>query len=484
MTKSCESLLENKESSLSENQFCSESRDKDRECLDISVFGLGKIGLTLVSCLAAAGHRVVGVDVSSDLVEGLSDHTIRSNEPGVESRLRSSFDRILATSNVLEAINKTSISFIIVPTPSNSLGGFSLRFVLGACNAIGQAIRAKDGYHVVSLVSTVLPGSSDQFIIPQLEEASGRKMGKGLGFCYNPSFIAQGEVVKGIETPDFILIGETDKAAGDLVLAAHRLLIPETTPIARMCPIEAEITKLASNTHETMRVSFANMLLAACSEVPCANVDRVTSALSHRMGKRFFKGAVPYGGPCWPRDNKALSAFLEAIDVPSRMPRNVDIFNEEHGCYILRKVLEQSQPEDKIGILGLAYKTGTYLIERSFAIDLIHWLLAERRSICAWDPMAMSEVSQLMGDKVTLTVNGNHCLQEASIIVIATPLKELETIDWSLAKNKTVIDCWRCLTENQIEQVGHYVPLGQGKELDQDTFFSIHFKNKLNLLTN
>lgn len=451
--------------------------------LDISVFGLGKVGLTLVSCLAAAGHRVIGVDVNHHLVSAVKDHTAKSDEPGVADRIKLGKDRLTATINSIEAIQATTISFVIVPTPSNTLGGFSLRYVLEACDVIGQAIRTKKGHHVVSLVSTVLPGSSDHIIIPRLEQASGRKIGQGLGYCYNPSFIALGEIVKGMERPDYILIGETDQATGDLVLAAHRAMIDDKTPIARMRPIEAEITKLASNTHETMRVSFANMLLAACSEIPGANVDRVTEALSHRMGKRFFKGAIPFGGPCWPRDNKALAVFLEAIGVPSRMPRNIDLFNEEHGRYILRNILELSKPGSKIGIIGLAYKPGTPVIERSYAVDLIQWLNAERRAVISWDPLAMGEVHQVVGDKVKFASSGDACIKEASLIVVINPLKELAVIDWANAKDKTVVDCWRCLTPAQRENIGHYVPLGEGRDNDEKTWIQASLCSKLDLLT-
>lgn len=451
--------------------------------LDISVFGLGKVGLTLAACLASAGHRVIGVDVSPQLVASINDKTIRSDEPGVRDRILSSLE-LMATMNFEEAIQKTCLSFIIVSTPSNSFGGFSLRFVLEACRSIGKAIKNKKGSHVVSLVSTVLPGSSDQLIIPELEKFSGREIGYGLGYCYNPSFIALGEVVKGIECPDYILIGESDAASGDLVLAAHQSMISPHTPIERMHPIEAEIAKLASNTHETMRVSFANMLMAACSEIPDANVDRITEALSHRMGKRFFKGAIPFGGPCWPRDNKALSTFLDAIGVPSRMPSNVDLFNEEHGAYILRKILEVSKPDNKIGILGLAYKPGTSLIERSYGVDLIQWLIAERRQIVAWDPMAVPEVNKVFNNQIVYAESGTQCLEESSILVIINPLKELDSINWSKAKDKTVIDCWRCLTLLQRKQIGHYIALGHGNDMISTSWETPHLRKRLELLTN
>src|SRR6185312_1741161 len=104
----------------------------------------------------------------------------------------------------------------------------------------------------------------------------------------------------------------------------HRSMVRNDAPIVHMKPLEAEIAKIASNTHETMRVAFANMLFSLCSEIGNTDVDVVTEALAYRMGRRFFKGAVPYGGPCWPRDNKALAALMDAVGVPSVMPRTID----------------------------------------------------------------------------------------------------------------------------------------------------------------
>jgi UDPglucose 6-dehydrogenase len=372
----------------------------------------------------------------------------------------------IASVDVSRAVCRTDVTFVIVPTPSNTLGGFSLRYVLRAVDEVGAGIGEKATTHTVAIVSTILPGSSDMTIIPRLETASGKKVGHGLSYCYNPSFIALGEVVKGIEMPDYLLIGEANREAGDVILAVHESIVKSKSPIARMSPIEAEITKIASNTHETMRVSFANMLLSICSEVPGANVDRITEALAHRMGRRFFKGAVPYGGPCWPRDNQAFSAFIDLIRAPSTLPRAVDTFNEEHGRYVLRKVLEVSSIGATIGVLGLAYKPGTPVIDRSFAVDLAGWLVREGRCVIGWDPMAMDEVRRVIGDRIGYAATGNDCVKRSDVLVIANPLPELSALDWSQAQHATVVDCWRCLPPDASAQVGRYVPLGRAPEAD------------------
>jgi UDPglucose 6-dehydrogenase len=435
--------------------------------MDISVIGLGKVGLSLVSCLVAAGHKVTGVDLDPEVVEAVNRRTLQTQEPGVLERLaRAPAASVLATTDPAQAVRDTELTFVIVPTPSNALGGFSLRHVLRACDDIGAGVRAKSAHHTVAIVSTVLPGSSDAVVMPRLEQASGRKIGAGLFYCYNPSFIALGEVVKGFEQPDYLLIGEADPRPGDIVLGIHKSIVKVNAPVARMTPVEAEIAKVASNTHETMRVSFANMLLTVCSEVPGANVDRITDALAHRMGRRFFKGAVPYGGPCWPRDNQAFSAFIDMIGAVSTLPRAVDTFNDQHARFVLRKILELSSPGETVGLLGLAYKPGTPVVERAFALDLSRWLVGEQRRVIVWDPLAIDEARGVLGNRITFEPVVEDCLKQSNVAVITIPLRELEGVNWASGSHLRMIDCWRCLPADAAACFAEYVPLGRGPSAD------------------
>lgn len=438
----------------------------------------------LAGCLADGGVQVIGVDPDNKVVEEICQGRPRNSEPGVLEHIHRSLGRTLsATSDAEKAIRNSELTFVIVPTPSNALGGFSLRYIMRACQEIGAAIRKKQGYHVVSIVSTMLPGSSQHILMPYLEEASGRKIGEDLGYCYNPAFIALGEVAKGFVQPDYVLVGESDSKAGENVLAAHRLMIRNGAPVARMNPTEAEITKIASNTHETMRVSFANMLFSLCTEIPGTNVDRITGALAHRMGKRFFKGAVPYGGPCWPRDNIALAVFMDAVGVPSTMPRTVDLFNSEHGKYILRKILEITRRGETVGVLGLAYKPGTSVVERSFAVDLAGWLSDEGRAVVAWDPLAVSQARAILGDRIQYADSGEDCTRKSRVIVIVNALPEFNHLDWNGLGDRVVVDCWRCLGPEQIGVLRDYRPLGQGPSVDGETLLNRIRKERLRLMT-
>jgi UDPglucose 6-dehydrogenase len=438
----------------------------ERLLMEISIIGLGKLGLSLASCLAAAGHRVTGIDCDAGLVDRLRRGACECTEPGVGERLAAAGERFRAMvpGESAAAIAASRLSFVVVPTPSNALGGFSLRHVLAACDRIGSALHNRDGEHTVAVVSTLLPGASDRAVIPRLEAASRRRIGSGLGYCYNPSFIALGEVVRGLEFPDLLLIGEADERSGEVVLAAHGPMVRNGAPVSRLKAVEAEIAKIAANTHATLRMSFANMLLQACSEVPGADVDRVTGALAHSVGSRFLRGAVPYGGPCFPRDNEAIAVFLDAVGASSRLPRAVHGFNQEHGDYVLRKILALAAPGDTVGLLGLAYKPGTPFVDYAFALDLARALEGAGRAVIGWDPLASGEARRVMGEVLAIAGSAEECLRSSRVTVVLHPLADTAGIDWSAGRDATVVDCWRALPPSATGSVGRYVALGRGPE--------------------
>ena len=450
---------------------------------NVSIFGLGKVGYSLAACLGVAGHTVVGCDPLTEIVDAINLRRHITAEPGVAERVAQlDQSRLRATNSPEDAVLNSDTSIVLVPTPSNVLGGFSLKYVLRVCEQLGAAVRRKKDDHTVSIASTVLPGASEHIVIPALEAASGRRIGDGLGYCYNPWFIALGEVVRGMEAPDFALIGETDRKSGDRVEALHKSMIRNDAPVVRMKLIEAEISKIACNTHETMRVSFANMLFSLCAEVPGADVDKITGALSYRMGQRFFKGAVPYGGPCWPRDNRALAVFMDAVGVPSLMPRTIDQINAEHGQYLLRKVLSETLAGQAVGVLGLSYKPGTPVIERSFGVDLAGWLAAEGRRVIGWDPMAMEEACKVLGDLITYAPSAEQCLSQSRVAIVINPMKEFATIDWSTAAKTRVLDPWRCLAPAAVQKIGTYVALGHGGDHSVREWLSGDLKERMRLL--
>jgi len=231
-------------------------------------------------------------------------------------------------------------------------------------------------------------------------------------------------------------------------------------------------------------VAFANMLLSLCNEMPNADVDRITGALAHRIGKRFFKGAMPYGGPCWPRDNKALAVLVEALGGTSALLRAVDGSNDEHGAYVFRKLLDISKPGDTVGILGLAYKPGTHVIERSYSVDLAGWLAAEGRHVIGWDPMATDEVRAALGDRIAYATAPEQVLAASDVTVVAMPVPELQRIDWSQAGDRAVVDCWRAVPDAARRKLKGYLALGHGAETPLGPWIAERMGNRFDVLCN
>ena len=209
----------------------------------ISVVGLGKLGAPLAACLAHRGFEVTGVDLDPSKVESVNKKIPPVFEPGLKELLQSQKRQLRATDDYDEAIGNSDVTFILVPTPSDERGGFSVRYVIEACKGIGEALRNKTDYHLVVVTSTVLPGAVENELKPILEERSGKRCGEDFGLCYNPEFIALGSAIHDLLNPDFVLIGESDRCAGDYLASIYKNLCENDPPVARMNFVNAELAK-------------------------------------------------------------------------------------------------------------------------------------------------------------------------------------------------------------------------------------------------
>ena len=220
------------------------------------VIGLGKLGAPIVAVLAAKGHRVVGIDLSETRVNQIAHGIAPVEEPRLQEVLTKHRDQISATRDWQKAICETDATYIIVPTPSGADGAFKNDHVLSAIDEISRVFATKLGYHLIVVNSTVMPGTMDGPIRQRLEYCSGRKVGIDVGLCYSPEFIALGNVLEGLLHPDFVLIGESDRHAGDILESICHGVVGKGVSIARMNFINAELTKMAVNTYVTMKISL------------------------------------------------------------------------------------------------------------------------------------------------------------------------------------------------------------------------------------
>lgn len=435
----------------------------------ISILGLGKLGAPMAACFAARGFRVIGVDQDARKVDAINNGMAPVFEPGLEELLQASGDRLTCSQDIEAAVLASDVTFIVVATPSEPTGGFSLRYVLPACEAIGRALRAKGSFHLVCLTSTVMPGSTSSAVRSTLEKASGAQAGRDFGLCYNPEFIALGSVIHDFLNPDFLLIGESDPRSGEILEAIYREVCENRPAFARMNLINAEIAKLAVNTFVTTKISFANMLARMCEKLPEANVDVVTKALGldSRIGTKYLKGAVSYGGPCFPRDNLAMGALARSLGAPDDIARVTDAFNRSQITWLANLAQSHLSFGARVGILGLTYKPNTDVVEQATGLLVAQELAARGISLVVFDPAGNKNSHDALRERVRFAASAPECISDADVVVVATPWQEFRDIpaeEWGRPNApRVVIDCWRALETVRNSNGVRYVCLGLGE---------------------
>lgn len=413
-----------------------------------SVVGLGRLGAPLLAVLASKGMDVWGVDVSEQTVAKINAGLAPVQEPRLQELIAAHKERIRATTDWRAAIAETDLTYILVPTPSGADGAFRNDHLLAAIEQIGAVLRSKSAYHLVVVNSTTMPGSVGGPVRQCLEAVSGKRVGVDIGLCYNPEFIALGNVIEGLLHPDFVLIGESDARAGELLASVCRTVVGDSVPIARMNFVNAELTKISVNTYVTMKISFANMVSEICDALAGADVDVVTAALGQdtRIGRKYLRGATAYGGPCFPRDTIAFATLARQSGVEASLAAATHAVNERQLTRIAGILTERTAPDDRIAILGLAYKPDTPVIERSHGLMLAAALQERGRRVIVHDPAAMDGARAQLGSKATYAASAAEAVAAADAVAVMVPWTEYEDFfrSWSgSAHVRVVVDCWR-----------------------------------------
>lgn len=418
----------------------------------ISVVGLGKLGLCMAAAIADVGYHVIGVDVNASVVNAVNTGCSPHTEPGLGEMLARVRGRLHATLNTAVAITASDTTFIVVATPTLPDGTYSNVQLEASLHAIGAALRAKpaSAYHTVVVSCTVMPGTLDSFVRPLLEETIGRQVGDGWGLAYNPEFIAMGDVLRIFTQPDFVLIGESEARVGDRLAEIYRRICPNDPPLARMNLASAELAKISLNCFITTKITFANLLAEICEATPGAEVDAVTSALGldARIGPKVLRGGLGFGGPCFPRDNRAFATFAEARGVNADLPRTVHALNQRVEARIARQVAEAVAPGATVAVLGLAYKPNTPLIDESPSLAIVRELLARGCAVRVYDEFALSNARACLDGQVIYAGSALACLQGAQAAIVTTLTNEFRALtatdfQRALAPRGLVFDCWR-----------------------------------------
>lgn len=417
--------------------------------------GCGRLGLSLASWSAEKGHSVICADINEDAVTLVNKGISPIDEPRVGTLVRKHRGKSLyATIDTPGAVSAADISLILVPTPSKPDGSFCLDYVLRACEQIGEGLKrrvgtVKEPYQVVIVVSTVMPGDTEGPILEQLEDSSGLRTGEGFGLAYSPEFIRQGSIVHDFANPDQVLIGQLDEYSGDVAEAYYKSVVDNAPSFRRMSLVSAEIAKIGLNSALVTKIDMANQLAWLCHYYPGADARDVLASIGadNRIGDKLTSPGGPVGGPCLPRDTRALVAASKTAGVAAPVAAAVADYRMTQIYAIVNLV-----PEDGIvGILGIAYKPGVSITEESQGLALVDALIG--REIFAYDPMVDHKF--LSVDSLIRLVKSSHTL------VIMTPWPEFKQLEKMNLEGKLVIDVWGMLDEDNLNC--DYIRLGEGK---------------------
>lgn len=432
--------------------------------MKISIFGMGYVGAVSAGCLAHDGHEVIGVDPNQtkvDLINSGKTPIIEKDigemvAVGVQNKL------LRATTNVREAVFGSDISLVCVGTPSQLNGNLDLSYVRRVCEEIGTAIKEKDGFHVVVARSTMLPGSMRSVVIPTLEQYSGKTAGKDFGVCNNPEFLREGTAVFDYYNPPKTVIGESDVAAGDVLVQLYGKM---DAPMVRTDVETAEMVKYTDNNWHAVKVAFANEI---------GNLSKALGIDGHKVMEIFckdtklnlspyyMKPGFAFGGSCLPKDVRALTYKAKSLDLElpllsSLMPSNQ--LQIQKGFDMVT-----AYGRKRIGILGFAFKAGTDDLRESPLVEVIESLIGKGYEMKLYDRNVnlaaltganrdyilnhIPHISRLMVEKM------EEVLEFAEVIVIGNGAAEFRNILDQIRPDQVVVDLVRIVPN--MSEAGRY----------------------------
>lgn len=367
--------------------------------MKISVFGLGYVGCVTAACMARDGHSVIGVDINPIKVDQLN----KGQSPIVEPGLDEIVDRVVKSGHLkagldsLAAVQVSDVCLVCVGTPSNENGSLNLEYVENVCREIGSALKDKQGYFVVVIRSTVLPGTVEEKLIPLLEQQSGKQAGRDFGVCMNPEFLREGSAIEDYYHPSLVVIGEIDARSGDIVQDIYETV---EASINRTSIRNAEMVKYACNAFHALKVVFANEVGSLCKANGIDGQEVMDIFVQDRklnISTAYLKPGFAFGGSCLPKDMRALLHKAKELDVECTMLNAVIPSNQNHVQLGIKMVEKTGQK--KIGILGLSFKAGTDDLRESPTITLAETLLGRGYQVRIFDEKL--QLSRLVGANKT-----------------------------------------------------------------------------------
>ena len=409
----------------------------------ISVVGTGYVGLVSGACFAEIGHDCTCVDIDATKVERINRGESPIHENGLEPILRRHVGkRLRATTDLSAAVRDSEITLIAVGTPFDG-ERIDLTYVRDAARGIGAALRRKSGYHVVVVKSTVVPGTTDEVVLPELERASGKRAGADFGVGMNPEFLTEGVAVDDFMRPDRIVLGGIDQRSVDAQRQVYALF--EQTPVLTTNNKTAEMIKYASNCVLATMISFSNEIANLCSVLGGVDVTDVMRGVhlaryfttTLEDGRRlnapitsFLWAGCGYGGSCLPKDTKALAAHGAAHGAVMPLLDSVVAINQAQPAQMMSLLNRHftSLKGVRVALLGLAFKEDTDDMRESPAIPLARMLIERGAHVIGYDPVARASARAALPAAVELAPSLEAALSDVDAALLVTRWSEFQRV--------------------------------------------------------
>jgi len=432
--------------------------------MKIAVVGTGYVGLVTGTCFAETGNKVVCVDIDQSKVEKLSSGQITIYEPGLEKLFLRNIkeERLRFTTSLVSVVDEVEMIFLALPTPPGADGAADLKYVLGVAQELGKLLK---NYKVIVNKSTVPVGTADKV------RAAITKNYKGeFDVVSNPEFLREGVAVEDFMKPDRVVIGTTSERAKKLMSELYAPYVRQGNPIIFMDERSSELTKYAANSFLAMKISFMNEIAQLCERMG-ADVDTVRRGIGsdERIGKRFLFSGIGYGGSCFPKDVQALIQSATEYSYDFKILKAVEQVNAKQKVHLVEKIKSfyQGNLQGKhFALWGLAFKPNTDDIREASALSMVKALLQAGATITAYDPEAMSNAQQELGNTINFAQSQYQALDGADALLIATEWSEFRTPDFErighLLPSKVIFDGRNLFEVAKLQLLGYqYISIGR-----------------------
>ncbi|MCZ4245419.1 UDP-glucose dehydrogenase family protein [Pedobacter punctiformis] len=426
--------------------------------MKIAVIGTGYVGLVTGTCLAETGNDVICVDINEAKVKQMQNGEVPIYEPGLDLLFHRNIEqgRLLFTTNLAEAVEKSQIIFMALPTPPGGDGAADLSYILGAAKDISKLITE---YKIIINKSTVPVGTADKVKAVFVENTNIE-----VDVVSNPEFLREGVAVDDFMKPDRVVLGTRSEKAMKIMADLYAPYVRQGNPVLFMDERSSELTKYAANSFLATKITFMNEIANLC-ELVGADVDAVRRGIGSddRIGKRFLFPGVGYGGSCFPKDVQALVKSSDAYAYDFQILKSVMEVNEKQKTILVDKVLKYYKNDIKgkhFALWGLAFKPETDDIREAPALYIIDALKKQGATVTVFDPEAMENVKQTIGDQVNYAKNQYEALENADALLIATEWSVFRNPDFdkieSKIKNKVVFDGRNLYDLQKMIDLGYY----------------------------